>query len=170
MRRFPHKEQVAGSIPASATRMIMKTCSKCKISKSLDEFPTASKSKNTKEGRCKTCKAEYKRFWYSQNRDYLNKRPNTRYNKAKHDASRRKLSWELFKSQYLSLLSKICYYCDEKLPDFRSGLDRLDNSVGYSLDNVVPCCSSCNIGRNTNFTPEEWKIAIQAVMKYRKEN
>lgn len=39
----------------------------------------------------------------------------------------------------LSLLS--CFYCDAPT---NGGLDRADNNLGYSLNNVVPCCELCN--------------------------
>jgi 5-methylcytosine-specific restriction endonuclease McrA len=37
----------------------------------------------------------------------------------------------------------ICFYC--KTNNYLElGLDRIDNSLGHSLDNVVTCCSKCN--------------------------
>lgn len=27
---------------------------------------------------------------------------------------------------------------------FAHGIDRVDNSVGYTIENCVPCCTSCN--------------------------
>ena len=37
-----------------------------------------------------------------------------------------------------------CFYCSGKLPVSGHGLDRLDNSKGYTKDNVAPCCKYCN--------------------------
>lgn len=56
---------------------------------------------------------------------------------------------------FLQLTQKNCYYCDvEPNQNFRiskngeiykyNGLDRVDNTKGYSDDNVVPCCIICN--------------------------
>ncbi len=36
-----------------------------------------------------------------------------------------------------------CYYCGDTLKSV--GFDRIDNSKGYSLGNIVPCCTLCNI-------------------------
>jgi len=30
-----------------------------------------------------------------------------------------------------------------------NGIDRIDSSIGYTLNNIVPCCSSCNSGKET---------------------
>lgn len=45
-----------------------------------------------------------------------------------------------------------CVYCGDT---HNIGLDRIDNSKGHTLDNVVPCCYECNIARSNNFTYEE---------------
>lgn len=62
------------------------------------------------------------------------------------------LSFENFK--YLTGLS--CNYCNEepqeKIKNYRSvkgqikfnGIDRVNNDLGYSLENCVPCCKDCN--------------------------
>ena len=50
-----------------------------------------------------------------------------------------------------------CYYCNELTTIFYENvrdpqqwtLDRLDNSIGHSRDNVVICCLSCNLRRKT---------------------
>ena len=45
-----------------------------------------------------------------------------------------------------------CVYCGET---DNLGLDRLDNSKGHTIDNVVACCFVCNTARANNFTHEE---------------
>lgn len=59
------------------------------------------------------------------------------------------------------LFENECYYCGE-LPKptkskkgnsvdglfLRNGIDRLDNSIGYVLNNVVSCCDTCNYGKH----------------------
>ena len=77
----------------------------------------------------------------------------------KNGAEKRNLKWALTDEEVKDLIQNPCYYCG-KLPerhlknkriqnqckgDFPSnGLDRIDNSKGYSIDNVVPCCFRCN--------------------------
>ena len=42
-------------------------------------------------------------------------------------------------------LNQGCRWCGAKRGEWRIGLDRIDNSTGHSLANVVPCCTRCNI-------------------------
>ncbi len=62
-------------------------------------------------------------------------------------------SFELSREQVGELIKEDCYYCGgkpsnslvyhEKIITYQ-GIDRLDNSEGYTPDNVVPCCIICN--------------------------
>lgn len=81
---------------------------------------------------------------------------------------------------YLSKLN--CYYCDSEPTnktqgstysvngDFvYNGLDRVDNTKGYTKDNVVPCCKWCNRAKST-LTLEEFRIrAGNVYRKFEKE-
>jgi len=73
-------------------------------------------------------------------------------------------------TEYTNLLMQGCYYCSKSLygdGQSGSGLDRIDNKKGYLRGNVLPCCKDCNRGRNVVFTVEEWKVAMNAILKYR---
>lgn len=43
-----------------------------------------------------------------------------------------------------------------------NGLDRVDSSKGYTIDNVVPCCVTCNTAKN-KMTQKEFKEWIKTV-------
>lgn len=67
------------------------------------------------------------------------------------------ISFELFSSQVLNP----CVYCGNM--DIRklcgmltkcNGLDRVDNTKGYFVDNIVPCCGKCNMMKGTMSTQE----------------
>ena len=51
--------------------------------------------------------------------------------------------------QFKHICEQPCYYCGAA-PQKRStgliknGIDRFDNSIGYTLENCVPCCPMCN--------------------------
>lgn len=57
------------------------------------------------------------------------------------------------------LVMQPCYYCNSAPATkvrtrsgsivFYNGLDRVDNSRGYTPENVVPCCDICNMGKRT---------------------
>ena len=109
-----------------------------------------------------------------KNRDEILKKdrtPKRRFQFLVSYAKRRELSCLLTEEQYTELINKPCDYCDNQLASSTDstgvGLDRLDNSKGYELDNIVPCCVICNRTRNDHFTPEETKIAIGAVIRHR---
>ena len=50
-------------------------------------------------------------------------------------------SWELCYNDFTKLLRQGCYYCDGR----GGGIDRVDNRLGYTLDNSVSCCRRCNM-------------------------
>lgn len=57
-------------------------------------------------------------------------------------AKQRGLCWNLENDFVYKLFTSPCYYCNYY--DGRTGIDRLDSSNGYILENVVPCCTVCN--------------------------
>lgn len=82
-------------------------------------------------------------------------RPGNRFTAGRQAAKKRGLTWLLDRGCYLSLIKLPCRYCGGDLPPFGTGLDRVDNSRGYELTNVVPCCSLCNLTRGDRFTYAE---------------
>ena len=70
-------------------------------------------------------------------------------------ANKRGYEFRLTKEQVKQITKNNCYYCGkspEKLyfapgcngPYIGNGLDRVDNELGYTLNNVVACCEACN--------------------------
>lgn len=72
----------------------------------------------------------------------------------KRHARDRGIDFELSENQFTSLLSKPCFYCglppsNNKITKnctgfLYSGIDRKNPSRGYTIKNVVSCCSHCN--------------------------
>jgi hypothetical protein len=64
------------------------------------------------------------------------------------------LNYEDFKE----LISSKCYFCGEESSNILrkkgydeykyNGIDRLDNLIGYTVENCVSCCSWCNEAKN----------------------
>ena len=66
---------------------------------------------------------------------------NGQWSFLKNRASRKERELEFTKEQYQQLFyQKTCYYCGTSC----SGVDRKDNSKGYTQENSVPCCWDCN--------------------------
>ncbi len=46
-----------------------------------------------------------------------------------------------------------------------NGIDRLDNALGYTLDNCVPCCKRCNQAKN-NMGLKEFRAWLVRAYKH----
>lgn len=72
--------------------------------------------------------------------------------------------------QYDEIINKTCYYCSKDLfLETGGSLDRIDNSKGYLIDNVLPCCGFCNKLRQDLMTVDETKHVVSALIEYRKQ-
>lgn len=130
---------------------------------------------------------EYMKGWQKRNKDKVNAK-NLKWNKenpgrrkqirdnwkkthpfqvSKARAERRGHVWALTKEEYEWITKSSCFYCDGALPTYYGGLDRIDNSLGYTLHNVLPSCTSCNISRNDFYSVEEMKIMQLALKDFR---
>jgi len=63
----------------------------------------------------------------------------------------------------MEIFQKECVYCG--VHEEKMGCDRLDNTKGHTMDNVVPCCSLCNITRMDNYTFEEMLLLGKSIRK-----
>lgn len=68
-----------------------------------------------------------------------------RINSIKSNAKTRNINIEINNDTIESIINKQCYYCGD---DFAKGIDRLDSSKSYSIENCVPCCYVCNRMKN----------------------
>ncbi len=95
----------------------------------------------------------------------------------KRDALAKGLSWNISRADYKRMTSMNCHYCGSipasrsyrkgcNGPYFYNGLDRIDSDKGYELDNVIPCCETCNSIKNT-LTTEEMYDHITRMIEYR---
>jgi len=63
-----------------------------------------------------------------------------------------------------------CTYCGGRdNPARGGGLDRVDNAVGYTFDNVIAACAACNRLRGERLTVDETRAAVAAVQAARGE-
>ena len=93
----------------------------------------------------------------------------SRFSILKNISKRRGVLTTITKEQHKDLLTLPCYYCGNTLfGETGAGLDRKDNSKYYTLNNVLPCCCSCNRIRNIYLTVDEMKFVIEQLKLYRK--
>ncbi len=88
------------------------------------------------------------------------------YRSSKTNATSRHHSFNLTFEEFNNIISKPCHYCgkeprevskellikrgDTHQPTIRyNGINRIDPTVGYQVDNCVPCCPTCNYMKHT---------------------
>lgn len=80
---------------------------------------------------------------------------NKLFDHYKRAAQARKLDFSLSLDEFGVITKKNCFYCGiepmQRAGDKNAngkyvynGIDRVDNSIGYTLENCVPCCGKCN--------------------------
>jgi hypothetical protein len=138
--------------------------------------------KVTKEQQLATRRATFIKY-YAKNADELKARSNSEYhrnkgnkkrkdrlvsphtllNRYRHDAKRRGgREFLITKEQFMDLWQKPCYYCNGSIPTI--GIDRVNNDVGYTVDNIVPCCTRCNLAKR-NLSKPEFIAMCYAIIK-----
>ena len=69
----------------------------------------------------------------------------TTYSEYKTRAEKKELPFEISKETFTHYTVLQCYLCGKEVSDTHSnGMDRLENSKGYTLDNIRSCCGICN--------------------------
>ena len=107
---------------------------------------------------CNNCSKERSRL-YRIKKPWVRKFHNC-WNRARIE----KMKWEIPNDIGYALISSPCAYCG-KIQEQFNGLDRIDSSKGYTIDNVVSCCKYCNFAKN-DLTVDEFKEHISEIYKY----
>ena len=101
------------------------------------------------------------------------------YRQYRNRCLRKKLDWELSQEQFRELTKNDCHYCGEPPAQIvagvkgfngdyiHNGVDRKDNSIGYTLDNCVSCCYTCNLFKRDR-SYEEFLELVSKIYKYRR--
>lgn len=134
--------------------VIFKTCNRCKTSKDTRMFYRINdpRSKSGVTPYCKICDNEM--------RVANSARPVGRFKSMISDAKRWKHDWSLTYEEFLTFWQKPCNYCGAEIKT--CSLDRVDASLGYFIENVVPCCHDCNQFKMDQ-TLEEFKAQVVAL-------
>jgi hypothetical protein len=135
---------------------------------------------------CKTCGVTATRQWYSgplckncyhklpsgrarKNawaRKYA-RTPNGLYSQHRKACKNRQITTTLTFEEFHSLRGP-CHYCSAEPPVCGAGLDRIAHSKGYTVDNVIPCCSNCNYLRGDLLTVNETKELVHVLKRLRR--
>ena len=112
--------------------------------------------------------SSYKERVRAQQRAYrkvFRKTPHGKMSKYKESAKKRNLVFDLTLEQVKSLLDGICHYCGELNS---IGIDRKDSTCGYTTDNTVSCCSTCNFMKSDHPYDDFIKHIIKIFNYYNK--
>lgn len=69
-----------------------------------------------------------------------------KYRSYKARANKKGISFDLTVEHFEFICSKDCVYCGASS---RIGIDRIYSGDGYTMDNVQPCCGTCNMMKFT---------------------
>jgi hypothetical protein len=99
--------------------------------------------------RCITCHKAQRKIVSKINREThkYEKTPVQRYSTYQKGAIFRQLEFNLSFEQFMEFWQKPCYYCGDLHETI--GIDRLLNSKGYIIDNIVSCCKVRNFMKHT---------------------
>lgn len=134
------------------------------------EFTTTTKA--IKKGRKSCgCLSKSNRFKLVSDKEYFT---NLKIGHYKYSAEKRNIKWGISKDYFFELITNNCYFCGS-LPSLENkrgkhkillnGIDRLDNTKDYVIENVVSCCRFCNYAKS-NSTLEDFKLWIKRLIKY----
>ena len=122
---------------------------------------------------CKKCEARA-----SYRRDAEDIIINKEYRAYKFSAKKRGYAFELTKEYFKAIMLEKCFYCGREPYNVKqvtptrqsiwyegqtlklNGVDRVDNTLGYTKDNCVPCCTDCNFAKRDK-SLEEWVQQIE---------
>ena len=176
----------------------LRICSQCHEEKTLDNFYKQEKYKDGYTPRCKKCIAKYNKWWAKNNPekikqysiDYRKKKvaedcSKFRFYQLKGEAKKRGLSCDISEEDFIIWYdgkSNTCAYCNIPLDILRKlgktyslysnrfSIDRMDNSKGYGLDNIVLACFRCNYVKSDLFSYDEMKDIIGPLMSNKWES
>lgn len=78
--------------------------------------------------------------------------------------------------EFIEIATQNCFYCgDPPFPRpylstrgvdvYLNGLDRSDNSLGYTKENCVACCKKCNTAKG-KMSPKEFKEFVERIYRH----
>ena len=102
------------------------------------------------------------------------------FNGYKTDARKKeKKVFQITFEDFKNITSKNCFYCGtppshkrvqksrtgDSIAYYCNGIDRVDSSKGYVLENIVPCCTLCNMIKWT-LTKEDFLNHLRKILNY----
>ncbi len=96
-------------------------------------------------------------------------------NARRNGHGRKEHSFKLTEEQFKKLTKKDCYYCRTSPSQIYkgnkgrnngyyiyNGIDRIDNNLGYTIENTVTCCIKCNKAKS-NMTLQDFRNWVKKI-------
>lgn len=165
-----------------------KTCTQCKVEypATEDYFQKVAGYKNGLRSICRACENIKNKMYYAAHieekhkyyKDYrlqnleqtkstkkkFNSSLKGKFAEYKSNAKRKKRIFELTLTEFESIVISECFYCGATAFLY-NGIDRIDNSQGYTLENSVSCCAQCNWSKR-HLTKDQYIYQCLAVCKH----
>lgn len=84
----------------------------------------------------------YRTSFYQKVSKPRNQKPEWRYRTYMTSAKRLGSEFAIFFEDFMKFWNKPCSYCGIEMNNI--GLDKVEGKKGYTLDNIVSCCTMCN--------------------------
>lgn len=94
------------------------------------------------------------------------RQPDYRYKTCRYAALKRNYEFSLSFEQFMLLWRVPCFYCGSEMTNI--GIDRIDNTLGYFIGNIVPCDSSCNFAKSSH-SMEKFTSWIERAYKFQNQ-
>ena len=118
---------------------------------------------------CRSCRAK------NRVKDQKASMINRVLGKYRNSANKRGKIFNLSPEDVSSIIFTRCFYCnsessmvDSKTNISYNGIDRVDSSIGYEVENCRPCCTDCNFAKNS-MSEENFYLWVERIFNNLKD-
>lgn len=150
-----------------------KNCTVCCKSLPINMFErnisdNTAKEKTNFTKTCSNCRQDNKKQDKNRDKEHRNKlaRERVYYNYQKW-ANKRKIAFSLTEDIFQDMIKKPCNYCGIMQECGYNGIDRINSSGIYEIENCTSCCQICNYLKNKD-TTETFTQRIEHILTHNK--
>lgn len=143
--------------PTTDVERQTRKCIVCDVVKPLEEFTKNAREFLGRDYRCRICRSRLAR----KNKN----KPEQRFSTYFYGAKTRKISFAISFKEFMLFWDKPCYYCGDAINGI--GLDRKDPQFGYTVENIVSCCSQCNRAKTIQTTDAFISMCLKVAEKFK---
>lgn len=135
-------------------RVINNVCLKCESERGFKDYHSKPQYKETRKKYRERMAGYMHQYWISGR---------GKFQGYKGRATRKGFEFTLTEIQFNNLIAQNCAYCGQD----GGGIDRINSSIGYTLENSAPCCKQCNTAKMTQ-TVEQFLEWAERLVNYQR--